>query len=69
MSDKAAETGEKQTYEHNDAISTGGSATATRFEGAPAGWDPESAEWDGEIEKSIMYGNLTPASPLHHFYL
>lgn len=52
MSDKVAE--EKQEFEHLDASSTEGSRLASRFEGAPAGWDPETAQWDSKIEKKIM---------------
>lgn len=61
MSDNAATDHEKQTYEHHDGSSTGGSALAARFEGAPAGWDPETAEWDNKLEKEIMYV-FTPQS-------
>ncbi|RPB21344.1 MFS general substrate transporter [Terfezia boudieri ATCC MYA-4762] len=44
----------KRVYEHHDASSTEGSGLASRFEGAPAGWDPETAHWDSKIEKRIM---------------
>ena len=52
MSDIVAE--EKREYEHHDGSSTGDSRLASRFEGAPDGWDPETAKWDDEIEKKIM---------------
>jgi len=52
MSDTVA--GEKRTYEHHDASSSGGSELDSRFDGAPAGWDPETAQWDSKIEKKIM---------------
>jgi len=52
MSDTVAD--EKETCGPRVASSTGGPGLAPRFEGAPAGWDPETTQWDSKIEKDIM---------------
>ncbi|KAF8418451.1 major facilitator superfamily domain-containing protein [Tirmania nivea] len=45
---------EKRAYEDHNASTTGGLGLPSRFEGAPAGWDPETAQWDSKIEKEII---------------
>lgn len=56
---------EKQAFEHNDGSSSN-SGSATRWEGAPTGWDPETSTWDCAQEKSIMFVYLPLAVTSSH---